>query len=464
VNRPPRIGLLPLYLMLYDERLPEMRQVLDEFLRQVADGLARHNVQVTCAPVCRKAHEVDAAIRLFEGQADVDLIVTLHLAYSPSLESAEGLVRTRLPIVMCDTTLDHDFGQATEFQRLLYNHGVHGVQDLASVLRRRGRDCQIVAGHLTESPVLARTADMARAALAARRLRQSRVLRVGPTFAGMGDFAVEADVLRRVLGIHVDQIAPADLVPLARDVTDAQIDAERNDDQRAYDVICPAEVHRRTLRVCLALRRYLERGGYSAFSANFLAFDTPDEPVNVVPFLEASKAMARGLGYAGEGDVLTAALVGALAGVFGDTTFTEIFCPDWKGGSLFISHMGEINPAVAASRPQVVEKPFRFTGALNPAILTCAPRAGEAVLVNLAPGPNDTFSLILAAVESLGDSPVASMRAQIRGWIRPRRPVGEFLEAYSQHGGTHHKALVMGERLEALQAFARFAGLVPVTI
>jgi hypothetical protein len=33
----------------------------------------------------------------------------------------------------------------------------------------------------------------------------------------------------------------------------------------------------------------------------------------VMPFLEFSKAMERGIGYAGEGDALTAVLVGALA-------------------------------------------------------------------------------------------------------------------------------------------------------
>ncbi|MDZ7837486.1 MAG: hypothetical protein U5N58_05810 [Actinomycetota bacterium] len=35
-----------------------------------------------------------------------------------------------------------------------------------------------------------------------------------------------------------------------------------------------------------------------------------------IPFLEASKAMARGTGYAGEGDIITAALVGALLSLY----------------------------------------------------------------------------------------------------------------------------------------------------
>ena len=55
--------------------------------------------------------------------------------------------------------------------------------------------------------------------------------------------------------------------------------------------------------------------------------------MDTMPFLEISKAMSRGIGYAGEGDLLTAALVGALLAAWPRTTFTEIFCADWKGGS-----------------------------------------------------------------------------------------------------------------------------------
>src|SRR5690606_33566174 len=106
----------------------------------------------------------------------------------------------------------------------------------------------------------------------------------------------------------------------------------------------PEDVHRRSVRSGLALRKCLADGNYTAFSMNFLEFQSADGPMDTVPFLEISKAMARGYGYAGEGDVLTASLMGALNKAFGKTTFTEIFCPDWEGDALFLSHMGEVNP------------------------------------------------------------------------------------------------------------------------
>jgi len=205
----------------------------------------------------------------------------------------------------------------------------------------------------------------------------------------------------------------------------------------------------------------IDQGGFNAFSVNFQAFDRADRPANTMPFLEIAKAMDRGIGYAGEGDVLTAALVGALARAFGAVTFTEIFCPDWAGGSLFLSHMGEINPAVAGDVPRVIAKPFFSGGSLDPAVLTCAAKPGPAVFVNLVPGPDETFSLLVAPVEVLAEdaSIDPAMRNVVRTWVRPRGLVAAFLEAYSRAGGTHHSALVLGDCAEAVAAFGRMCGL-----
>lgn len=47
--RKARAGLLPLYLELYDQRLPEMRRVLDPFLAQVVSGLSAQGIPRTAA-------------------------------------------------------------------------------------------------------------------------------------------------------------------------------------------------------------------------------------------------------------------------------------------------------------------------------------------------------------------------------------------------------------------------------
>ncbi len=454
----PKVGLLPLYLKLYDDSMPGAREQFRPFLESVVKMFEEQGIDVVRGEVCSLAAEFKKAVALFEKKG-VHCIVTLHLAYSPSLESIDALTKTNLPILILDTTMDACFGRDVGAERIMYNHGIHGVMDLACMLRRRGKPFKIVAGHVTESSVMARAAGIAGAAYGAWCFKNTKALRVGEAFKGMGDFSVDERTLRDALGISVEQIRCEDLEGEVEAVTQEETKEEIARDRERFVCDLPAEVHARSVRIGLGLRRKLEAGEYSAFSMNFLAFDKSDGVLNAVPFLEASKAMARGTGYAGEGDVLTAALVGALSRALGRTTFTEIFCPDWNGNSLFLSHMGEVNPDIAGEKPRLVEKPFPFTPAQNPAVLACAPKPGPAVFVNLAPGPDDTFTLIAAPVEMLGDTTTDGMRDAIRGWMRPLCGVEAFLQEYSRHGGTHHSALVLGEKKEAVEALAGFLGM-----
>lgn len=458
----PRAGLLPLYLALYDEILPEVREAFHPLLEELSDQLQQRGIDLVLSDVCRVSEDFSAAINHLQ-QQKVDCLLTLHLAYSPSLESIDGLCRTSLPVVMLDVTMDADFGRDVSPERIMYNHGIHGVQDLANLLVRRGRPFEIVAGHAASRTVLDRAADLVRAARAAACFRGLRAARIGEAFAGMGDFAVEPQVLSQRFGIKVDALSLDELTAATAMVDEHRIESELSADWERFDCRVPDDVHRRSVRLGLGVRDLLSSGGYGAFSANFQVFDTPDEPLCTVPFLEISKAMARGTGYGGEGDVLTASLVAALLGAWPETTFTEIFCPDWTGGSLFLSHMGEVNPAVLEGRPVVLEKDYPFSRAQNPAMVTGPWKTGPATLVNLAPGPDNSFRLIVARLEVLPDGTHPDIAATIRAWARPACDLPEFLERYSLTGGTHHSALVRGNHTESMLAFGRMLD-VPVTV
>jgi L-arabinose isomerase len=458
LKNPPLAGLLPLYVDLYDQTLPSLRGEVEPFIMQVVKALERLGIQVVHAPICCTHEQVAAALRTFE-VASVHALLTLHLAYSPSLESADELCAFPRPLILLDITPDKDFGQDVDPIRLLRNHGIHGVQDLASVLHRREKRYDIVTGHLDNPEIPGWIGSLMRSAQLAAEFRDQRILRIGPAFDGMGDFQVEERNLREAFGISVDTISPLDLAGEVLGVTEASVWDEMAADKEAFVIDAPEAVHARSVRLGLGLRQYLVRGGYDAFSLNFLAFDSSHEPISTVPFLECCKAMARGTGYAGEGDVLTAALVGALQRTFGQTTFTEMFCADWKGDSLFLSHMGEVNPECAPDKPVLYEKDYPFTPAMNPATLACSLKPGPATLVNLAPGPEDSFRLILAPVEVLGDGTHPDLKHWIRAWIRPASEVRRFLRSYSMWGGTHHCALVMGDEMYELDQFGEMLGV-----
>lgn len=458
-----KIGLLPLYLELYDTSMPDRRPRMEKFYGTVSLELTRRDIEVVAAPVCRLEPEFKDAIGSFE-EASVDAVVTLHLAYSPSLQSAGPLAATSLPIVVLDTSPTFDFSPTQEPDEIMYNHGIHGVQDMCNLLIRNRKPFRIEAGHWQESDVLDRVAAHVRSARLAANMRRARVGRIGPAFEGMGDFAVPADELRQSVGVETIPCDADTIRSLLPAPDAAEVEAEMAEDRSrfAVDGLDP-EAHRRSTCVCLAVRRWIEKEQLTAFTVNFLAVNRASG-LPTVPFLEASKGMARGLGYAGEGDVLTASLVGALASVYADTTFTEVFCADWSNDAVFLSHMGEMNLDLVAGKPQLIEKPFPWTDADNPAVAVGCFRAGRAMLVNLAPGPDGSYSLVIAPVEMLDVTGEDKMAGTIHGWFRPALSVPDFLAEYSRAGGTHHSALVYGEAAGEIAGFGEMMGWTPVLI
>lgn len=217
------------------------------------------------------------------------------------------------------------------------------------------------------------------------------------------------------------------------------------------------EVMERTIRTSLAVQKWLTINRLTAFTANFMDL-TLQIGLDCMPFYEASKAMSRGIGYAGEGDVLTAALTAALMTIYPETTFAEMFCPDWQGGTVFISHMGEFNVALSADMPYVAEKTFPFSDADNPAVIYGCLKSGKAVLVNISPAYDGQHTLILTDVIMTAENDNENFKETIRGWFKPSIPIERFLEAYSINGGTHHCAVCYEADINIIKNFGNLLG------
>jgi len=452
--RTPKIGLLPFFLHLYENICSQ--EELDE-VKAFADVIRveyeKRGVEVVLVESCCKQAQFEAAIHTFE-QADVDAIVTLHLAYSPSLESIDALAATSLPLIILDTTPDFAFGFEQESERIMFNHGIHGVQDFCNLLLRHDKAFSLEAGHWKQSDVLDRTIALIKGSQAAALLTRARVGIVGTPFKGMGDFAIPFDVLKREIGMEVisaDSESVGHLMP-APDSPEVKDEIEK--DLAAFRKGTCSDAALRASEVSgLGLRRWMEQEKLSAVTVNFGDITGPPG-LPVMPFLELSKAMARGIGYGGEGDVLTAAFCGALGQVVPETTFTEMFCPDWEGNRIFMSHMGEVSTALTAQTPVLEQRPYPFSAADEPVIAAGCLRSGAAWLLNVAPGKDDTFTLVSLPVEVCDTDGNEKIAGGVRGWIKTGLSTPDLLKQYSLHGGTHHSVLCYGVDEAFVQAFA----------
>ena len=364
----PTIGLLPLYIQLYDDKAPDMRQRIEEFYKTITAEFEKRHITVLTSPICRVREEFETAMTSFE-QSNVDAIVTLHLAYSPSLESAEVLAHTALPIIVCNTTPTFSYGPTQDPGELSYNHGIHGVQDMCNLLIRNGKSFQIEVGHWEQSDILDRVAMRVQAAQMASRLRTMKVGLIGEPFQGMGDFYVPASKLKETIGIETRILDLKNFQSLLSSIADEDMQQEEEKDRRRFLFEnVSQQAYARSLRLGLAIKKWIEEQNLSAFSFNFLDANKASG-FETVPFLSASKMMAEGIGYAGEGDVLTASLVAVLSGANPDTSFSEMFCPDWENNSIYLNHMGEMNYNLTAGTPKLLEMDYQYGDAENPAFV-----------------------------------------------------------------------------------------------
>ena len=434
-----KIGLLPFYLALYDKCRPDMSESIRAFSGRIAGLLESQGFEVIQSPACRVRSEFAEAVKLFENSR-CQAIATLQLAYSPSLEAIEALAGTDLPLVIVDTTPDFAF----EPSMTMANHGIHGVQDLCNMLLRYKKTFLIAAGHHEQPEFAARLTGKLRSAGMAYRMTHARVGKIGGDFEGMGDFRVPDGTFNMQIVDYVPQGPP----------TEAEIEAEMAEDKKAFqwDESVTEASYRRTLDASFRVRKWIEKEGLHAFTIAFPGINR-GEGWETVPFLECSKAMARGIGYAGEGDILTAVATRALAEVFPETSFTEMFCPDWKKNLIYTSHMGEINPEICVEKPLLHERNYSFSDTGDPILATGCFKPGRAILTDLAPGADNSFSLITAEVDY--QCPGTANPKSNAGWFAPAGGnIGAFLEEYSRNGGTHHLTCSYNASMELLRNWA----------
>ena len=458
-----KIGYLPLYIKLYDDSNPHYRDPMVEHMHAMVSMLECQGLTVVQADVCRVKSEFEAAAKLFNDE-DVDAVVTQHLAYSPSLESIDALSTIKAPLIVLDTTPDYELlSQAAYYSGISHNHGIHGVQDMCNLLKQRGIPYEIRAGHALHSDVVAEVAGLCRAAAAAKAYKHARVGSVGGSFAGMGDFFVTPEHYQESIGAAVSYMDNDAVHKYVAAVTEKEIDDEILWDKAHFTYeITDEESYRAAVKSGLAVRKWAEAERLTACTVNFLSLDSCGLPK--MPFAECSKMLMRGMGYAGEGDVLTAGLVGALRGVYPNTTFTEMFCPDWKENVILLNHMGECNLNLAKWKPILRTVPFNYNSCGDTAAAYGCMRGGKATFLNLAP-MNDGYTLIVTPVTMLDCGlEFGAYRGAVQGWLKPVKPLDEFLPEFSRAGGTHHSALVYDVDYKEIAAFGRMMGFTVVTI
>jgi len=452
----PKVGLLALTLELYEALVPDLRSGRELWLRrEVLPALASVADVVFEGAVYRR-QDVDEAVRRLES-AGTDALLVMLLTYSPSQIALAALKRTSLPIVVWNTqelfSVDGSFSNAG----MIGSHGVHGTQDLCNVLLRTGVRFAYVTSHLKDAGALGSLGHLFAAAAAVRRLKKARLGLLGYPFPGMGDFALDTTHMVATLGCEWTALSVEDYITRAAAACTAEMEATVADYRASYEVApdVTAEDLDQTARAEIALRGMVQEHWLDALSYQFMAFGQ-DERTPTLPFVAASRLMADGIGFGGEGDLIAAAGTAFLNWLHPPASFAEMFTMDFAGNSMLMSHMGEANVAMARAGQKVrlVARPRPITRTRGrQLVLVTTLQPGPATLCALTVGPGGRWRVIVSTMTVADFGPLPSL-AVPHFKLMPHGDLRDFLTAYAEAGGPHHCAVCFGDARGKLKAAA----------
>ena len=453
----PKVGLLALTLEFYETLAPTLRAEREAWVRREVLPALEPLADVSFAGAVFRRQDVDARVAELEAHG-VDALLVMLLSYSPSQIALPALKSTRLPILVWNTQELWEVDAAFDGPALTANHGVHGTQDLCNVLVRSGVGFDYVTSHVRDADATARLGDFFAAAAAVRRLRGARLGLLGYPFPGMGDFALDTTHMAATLGCEWVVLAIDDYIGRARDA-DAQAGEKLVAQyQSTYDVagdVADADLEA-TARVELALRGMVRDRGLDALAYQFLAFGD-DARTPTLPFVAASRLLAEGIGFGGEGDLIAAAGSAFLNWLSPPASFSEIFTIDFGGNGVLMSHMGEANVAMARRdrRVPLVARPAPIVPTQHRQLaLVASFEPGPATLCALTLGPGGRWRFVASAMAIADFGPLPALSSPHFKMV-PSRDVRDFLTAYAAAGGPHHNAVCFGDARERLKIAAR---------
>ncbi|OHB65640.1 MAG: hypothetical protein A2Y76_04425, partial [Planctomycetes bacterium RBG_13_60_9] len=332
-----RIGVLLPVADLYHRLWSDIDDGLQRLAHGVAERLRSAGLDVLCSLVVSVPEQVTAACADFDNHG-VDLILVALAPYCPSGVLAPALAQSRIPVLLWPMQSLLRLEPAEyDAEAIKLNHGVHAVQDLANVLGKTGKPFGVIHGHHEQPDFLSRLMPWVQAGRIVRSMQNANPVQVGGHFEYMLDLQVgEAEFVRR-MGVVPELVTTAEFAELMAGVTDEQtieyVERYRRTFEMGSDL--GALLQAKTARGEIALRGLLEHVDSHACGLNFLGLCN-DKRVADGLHVAASVLMSEGVGYAGEGDWVTAMLVRGMQQGFGVASFSEVFSIGYEDNRLLL--------------------------------------------------------------------------------------------------------------------------------
>jgi len=433
-------------------------------IAEALDGSSRIPCQVAFKPVVKTPEEIDRLLTEANVAPDcVGLILWMH-TFSPAKMWISGLTALQKPYLHLHTQFNRDLPWgAIDMDFMNLNQAAHGDREFGFICTRLRQNRKVVVGHWQDEEVHDRVGAWMRAAAGWADTRRLKVARFGDNMREVAVTEGDKVAAQRQFGYSVNGYGVGDLVDAVDQAAEAETNAVLEQYRAEYQVNATdaqAASLREQARIEVGLRRFLEQGGFSAFTTTFEDL----HGLGQLPGLAVQRLMKDGYGFGAEGDWKTAALVRAVkvmsSGLRGGTSFMEDYTYhlDPKQPKVLGAHMLEVCPSIASGRPSLQVHPLGIGGKADPARLVFGVAKGDALNASLVDLGN-RFRLIVNAVEVVEpDAALPKLPTARAVWV-PRPNLKVAAAAWIYAGGAHHTAFSQALTPEHLEDYAEMAGI-----
>jgi L-arabinose isomerase len=442
---------------LYDESYPGITQRQEKFARKVINRISE-KCEVFFPGAARTRDDIERILIGFNEQK-LDGIILVNLTYSPGLRLVRALKDNQLPILLANIQPESKVGCNWDMSHLTFNQGVHGAQDTANTLLQMGCSPTILTEEWDSDRFKNFVIDWSLAAKSMNFLKSTRLASIGQ-MPGMGDILTDSGAFLRKIGPQIDQVSLGKIYHIMSELDDDQIVhlVEENAKRFEIDPQLSRKNHLYAAKLQIGIEKFLEHGKYSGFSIYFGAIGD-DGRFNQLHMMAASNLMAKGYGYAAEGDMCCTALVAAGQHLAENAHFTEMYAMDFEKNSILQSHMGEGNWKIARKDQPIrlINRQLDIGGLDNPPTIVFMAEPGPATLASLC-SVKGAYRLVVTQGEVL-DTEVLSNVEMPYFHFAPNLGVRECLNGWLENGGTHHQCLNLGDHRQRWKILCRMLGI-----
>lgn len=398
-------------------------------------------------------------------------VITWMHTFSPAKMWIRGTKMLQKPLLHLATQFNESIPWATidmDFMNL--NQSAHGDREYGFINARLKKNNKIVVGYWKNADVQEDIAAWMDVAVAYNESFNIKVARFGDNMRNVG--VTEGDKVEAQIqfGWTVDYFGIGDLVQYVDAVTDEEVDALFAEYKDLYDFDYGDydhdtwEAHVKVqAKQEIGLRRFLEAGGYNAFTTNFEDLYGMQQ----LPGLAVQRLMADGIGFAGEGDWKTAA-IDRLMKVMArgeNTGFMEDYTYEMAAGkeAILQSHMMEVDPTLAVNKPKIVVSPLSMGDREDPARLVFDGKGGAGVVVSMADFGTH-YKLLINEVDAFEPTEAAPKLPVARVMWTPRPDFKQGIHSWIEAGGGHHTVVSLNLTADQIQTWAKMVDLEVVTI